>query len=150
MRPSDVVVRMAAVADAETVASLLGELGYRQPAGMVQRRLATLTGDGNAVWVAELALGVVGVIAMHLVPTLHAPGCIGKITALVVSRESRARGVGTALVRAAENWARAQGAYRFEVVSGNHRPDAHRFYVQLGYRAPDQVRFTKDAGGYSD
>jgi GNAT superfamily N-acetyltransferase len=102
------------------------------------------------LWVAELALGVVGVTAMHLVPTLHAPGCIGKITALVVSRESRARGVGTALVRAAENWAKAQGAYRFEVVSGNHRPDAHRFYIRLGYRAPDQVRFTKDAGGSSD
>ena len=145
MTADEIAVRAAVAGDATAVASLLGELGYPQDHCSVEHRLATLTGRADAVLVAICARTVVGVIGMHLVPTLHAPGCLGKITALAVSETARARGVGTALVRAAEAWAEAQGARRFEVVSGNHRPEAHRFYARLGYRAQAQVRFAKDA-----
>ena len=76
---------------------------------------------------------------------LHAPGCTGKITALVVAEAWQRQGVGALLVAAAETWATARGARRFEVVSGNQRLEAHRFYLRLGYRAAGQLRFTKDA-----
>ncbi len=47
---------------------------------------------------------------------------------LAVSPEHRSQGVGKALLDAAKDWAREQGATHLELDSGEARPDAHRFY----------------------
>ena len=47
---------------------------------------------------------------------------------LAVAPEQRSRGHGKALLDAAKDWARAQGATHLELDSGEARADAHRFY----------------------
>jgi GNAT superfamily N-acetyltransferase len=52
-----------------------------------------------------------------------------------VAESARRRGVGTALMGAAEDWARARGACRMRLVTGN--PVAATFYVDgMGYERP--------------
>jgi GNAT superfamily N-acetyltransferase len=57
----------------------------------------------------------------------------GQITALVVARRARGRGIGRLLASEAEAWLAAVGAGRVMVNSGIARADAHAFYVRLGY-----------------
>jgi GNAT superfamily N-acetyltransferase len=51
---------------------------------------------------------------------------------LAVDPSQRSRGVGTALLEAARDWARAAGATHLELDSGLARVDAHRFYEREG------------------
>jgi aminoglycoside 6'-N-acetyltransferase len=53
--------------------------------------------------------------------------------ALAVLPAWRGRGVGTALLRAAEDWARAQGAERMVLDLDVHNPGAQRLYEREGY-----------------
>ena len=61
---------------------------------------------------------------------------------LVVTREAEGRGVGAALMRAAEAWARARGHGRLtlNVFDGNLR--ARTMYEHFGFR-PDTVKYLK-------
>jgi GNAT superfamily N-acetyltransferase len=56
-----------------------------------------------------------------------------EILGLVVDESARGNGIGAALVRAAEEWARAQGCVRIRVRSRDTRERAHRFYEREGY-----------------
>jgi GNAT superfamily N-acetyltransferase len=47
---------------------------------------------------------------------------------LAVSPVHRSEGVGKALLDAAKDWARGEGASHLELDSGDERLDAHRFY----------------------
>jgi len=138
-------VRLAGIADAAEIAACVSALGYGTSASLVAERLATYaTSPADAVFVAsvpgnESLLGVVGV---HLLPLLHTPGLLGRITSLSVVTEARGNGVGKALVAAAEEWAWSEGAWGMEVTSGDHRPVAHAFYQAIGY-ALDNRRFMK-------
>ena len=55
--------------------------------------------------------------------------------ALAVLPEWRGRGVGTALLAAAEAWGRAQGAERMVLDLDIHNAGAQRLYERVGYRA---------------
>jgi GNAT superfamily N-acetyltransferase len=127
-------IRAAAPGDAPAVAALLSELvGKVIPEDALPARMAALASADNAVFVADGdAGGVLGVIAVHRIPVLHAPGPVGYITALVTAPAVRGRGVGRALVGAAEEWARARGCVRLIVTSAERRHDAHAFYERCG------------------
>ncbi|OLD51200.1 MAG: hypothetical protein AUI63_00960 [Gemmatimonadetes bacterium 13_1_40CM_2_60_3] len=79
---------------------------------------------------------------MHLVPLFHAAGNLARLTALAVVPGHQRKGVGRALVTAAEAFAWEHDCRRVEVTSGDHREDAHRFYHALGYEM-DERRFIK-------
>jgi GNAT superfamily N-acetyltransferase len=129
-------IRPAAEPDAEALAPLLAALGYPVAARAVAerlRRIAAYPGPVVAL-VADAGDGsLLGVVTAHTFPTVHADAPAAWLTALVVAAEARGRGVGRALVRAAEEWAAAQGAVKVAVTSGAQRADAHRFYEGLGY-----------------
>ncbi|MEZ0275792.1 MAG: GNAT family N-acetyltransferase, partial [Roseimicrobium sp.] len=64
-------------------------------------------------------------------------------TAMAIDPGYQRQGIGTALVGAAEEFARSRGCVRMEVTSGDRREkDAHVFYAGLGY-ASDCRRFLK-------
>lgn len=139
--------RLARVEDAFAVAELLTTLGYPSLAAQAGRRiLACADSDGTAVFVAEAAGYVIGVLSFHCIPLFHIDGFLGRITSLVVAPEYRKLGVGRLLVSAAEEFAQAHGCTRIEVTSGEHRTDAHAFYEQLGFRATSR-RFVKETPG---
>ncbi len=143
-----VPVRHAVLADAPEIAACRAVLGYDTPPALVAERLAAFAAsaasDADAVFVAGGPPGapLLGVVSAHALPLFHATGRLVRLTALAVRAGSQGRGVGRALVAAAEAWAWRVGARRVEVTSGDHRPGAHAFYQALGY-APDERRFVK-------
>ena len=124
------------------LARLIGELGYAIEAAEAVERLAAMAAEGRAVLVAELDGAVVGCLSTSAMRVLHRPAPVGRISMMVVDETWRSRGIGAALVRAAERALAAQGCYMVEVTSHVRRTEAHRFYERLGYEKTS-VRLAK-------
>ncbi|HWE31676.1 MAG TPA: GNAT family N-acetyltransferase [Polyangia bacterium] len=63
----------------------------------------------------------------------------GHIETLIVARAQRRRGIGRALMAAATEWAKSQGAQQLLLTVWAGNDDAERFYAALGYRTISQV-----------
>jgi GNAT superfamily N-acetyltransferase len=133
-------IRAARPYDAAAIAGLAGELGYPASPQQIRARLAGIEAlPGACVLVAEDAQGrVVGWLHVAARAQLTEDAC-AEILGLVVGEEARGGGVGAALVRAAEAWARREGCVRMRVRSRETRERAHRFYEREGY-APSKVQ----------
>ena len=99
--------------------------------------------EGRVVLVAELDGVVVGCLSTSVMRVLHRPAPVGRIAMMVVDEALRSRGIGAALVHAAEAALAAQGCYMVEVTSHMRRTEAHRFYERLGYDRTS-VRLAKE------
>ena len=126
------LIRDAEPRDADAVAQLLEELGYPVDAGTMQTRLERLAIVGDRVLVAEVDDEVVGVAHLQVTPTIEHDRPAAKIGALVVGRSHRRRGVGRALVDAAEAEARARHCCVLFLTTADRRDDAHAFYESVG------------------
>lgn len=137
-------MRDAHPADAAAMARLCGQLGYPAGVDAMAPRLARLAGDPNArAFVAESESEAVGLATIHLRHMLNHEAPIAQLTLLVVDETRRSRGVGRALVSAAEAWARERGCHRIVVTTALQRSDAHAFYERIGYRHTGR-RYGKD------
>jgi GNAT superfamily N-acetyltransferase len=85
--------------------------------------------------VAEHEGTLLGFAAFHALPRFEHDDRIVRVLALVVDAGARDRGVGHALMAAAEDAGSELGAAFIEVTAGHHRPDARRLYESLGYDA---------------
>lgn len=134
-RMDSLKIRPAASGDAATLGRLLAQLGYPTDAGEIPHRLEKLDSrPGTTVLVAENAAGeVLGVVTIHLFPTLHTDEPVAWLTAVVVEEKARGQGVGSALVARAEDWAAGHGASRIALTSALHRGAAHEFYKARDY-----------------
>ena len=129
-----VTLRPVREADAVHVAALLTELGYPSNAADVEERLDhSLRSKTNCCLVAESADEVIGLMSAELVPYFPTGATICRVTALVVSAQSRRGGIGEQLLAAAEKFARQHHCSGIEVTSAERRVDAHRFYQKLGF-----------------
>ena len=137
------MIRRAREGDAAALALLIGQLGYHAGAGEVVERLIAMEAEGRVVLVAEFDGRVVGCLSTSVMRVLHRPAPVGRISMMVVDEALRSRGIGAALVRAAEDALAAQGCYMVEVTSHQRRTEAHRFYEQLGYERTS-VRLAKE------
>ena len=91
------------------------------------------------VLVAEVEGDVVGVCQVIIFQHFqHAGGWCCEIESVHVRSDVRSRGVGAALLAAADDLARARGCYRIQLTSRNVREDAHRFYLANGYGQTSQ------------
>jgi len=135
-------IREAAPRDAEALSGLLGELGFPTDAKDIRKRLAALQKAGEPPLVADEA-GPLGCLTWHVTPVLHRPTAVGRVTMLVVTKKARGRGVGRALLEAAEDRLRAAGCALVEVTSNIELGGAHEFYKGRGYRRTS-YRFVKE------
>lgn len=120
--PLRVVVRAARVEDLATPA-------VAGPGGEYRTQLAELLegGDDVVLLVATSGGDVVGRVGVR------AAGRAAEIVGLVVEATHRRRGVGTALLDAAERWARDRGCATVRLTVGQHNADAIRLYDGRGY-----------------
>ena len=129
-------IRAAASFDVHEMTRLFGQLGYEIPVDVLGRRLEAFERAGETALVAEddTAPGrLLAVATLHATPVLHRAGPVGRVSALVVDADVRGRGVGRAMMAAAEQWAVERGCILMEVTSNQRRVDAHKFYEGLGY-----------------
>ncbi len=138
------VIRDALLADAPALVPLMDHLGYPSTIGDLRDRLATILAHTDyAPWVAEVDGQVVGMAGGCIGHFFEKNGCYARLVALVVHAQAQGRGVGSALVREVERWARGRGATIMLVNSGDSRAEAHQFYRRIGYERTG-VRFTKE------
>jgi GNAT superfamily N-acetyltransferase len=120
--------------DAGAVANLSTQLGYPATQEDIARRAAVIDAGGQgAVLVAEDDGRVVGWIHVIATPVLETD-LYAEIAGLVVDESCRSRGVGLALLHAAEGWARDAGCTTIRVRSRIARERAHAFYERHGFR----------------
>jgi len=56
-----------------------------------------------------------------------------EIGVLVVDKDFRKQGIGTKLMKKAEQWAKEKGYSEIRLRSGGHRKEAHQSYKAIGY-----------------
>jgi GNAT superfamily N-acetyltransferase len=139
-----ITIRSAVASDAPALANMLGQLGYPTEASEIPGRLARMAErPGTIVFVAEYRNKPVAVVTVHLFPSLHTSDPNAWLTAVVVDESVRGTGVGSAIVKHAEDWARRQGAKRLALTSHLRRVEAHEFYKNRQYEHTG-VRLAKD------
>ena len=135
-------IRDARPDDADGLARLLEQLGYRTNANAVASRLERLRIVGDRVVVAELEGEVVGLAHLHVSPALEYDQPAAKIGALVVDESHRGQGIGRVLVEAMENEARTRRCALLFLTTSVRRDDAHEFYRRVGLEETG-LRFAK-------
>lgn len=126
-------IRAARPQDATAVAGLLDQLGFPTTVDVVALRLDALDRTGETVLIARRDTEVLGFVSLHVTPVLHRPTPVGRMTALVVNEQARGKGIGRALVAAAEQHLADAGCALIEVTSRHDHTGAHAFYQRLGY-----------------
>ena len=141
---NEIVVRNAEVSDSDALARLCTQLGYPTAGAAMPARLERFSSDANArAFVAVAGKNVVGLTTVQARYTLNHEAPIAQITLLVVDESVRSRGVGRALVEAAERWARERGSKRIVVTTALARDGAHAFYEKVEF-AHTGRRYGKD------
>jgi GNAT superfamily N-acetyltransferase len=141
----DIIVRDLLATDLSAVARLNTELtGEATLENSLRERFERLVHwPGQGLFIAESIGTVAGFAHAQLRLALHEE-CSAELTALVVSTACRRTGCGTALVAAAEHWARTNGARRLALRSRADRHEAHKFYLRLGFEESSKsYKFTK-------
>lgn len=147
-------VRLAAPTDLEVVARHFASLW---PEGSFEEHrseaLAILAGRPSStmplvVFVAEVDAAIVGVVEVGL--RSHADGCdpqrpVGFLEGWYVDPEHRRRGVGRALITAAEEWAVAQGCEEMASDTWIDSQPSQRAHEGLGFEVVDKCVHYKKA-----
>ncbi|SFB85685.1 GNAT family N-acetyltransferase [Ruminococcus albus] len=141
---ADFFIREVRPEDAEDIAEISREdLGYPCDAEMVRANISGLDSSREAVFVAEMNGRAVGYIHVEEYKVLYCEKMVNYL-GLAVSGKCRRLGIGAALIKAAEEWAKERGITLVRLNSGSTRIGAHEFYKRQGYNGDKmQVHFTK-------
>ena len=130
----DLTIRVAEMNDAAALAQLMCELGYQTTKSEMQMRMERIAADDcYRTFVAVLDGKVCGMIGTLTCPSYEHNDPGGRILALVTSSAERRRGIGRALMEAAEKDFVQRGIRRVALNTRLAREDAHKFYESLGY-----------------
>jgi len=91
-----------------------------------------LNDETQVIFVAETENKVVGYIPLVNYDVIYADNfknCLG----LAVDNDYKRNGIGSALLKQAEIWAKENGAVGIRLCSGAERVNAHKFYESQGY-----------------
>ena len=150
------IIREAGIPDAEDIATLFSEfsrllgvdglpdeIAFLEENVVVSRetmarRLQRMAGIEH-VLLAELHGRPAGLCCLRLVPYIGQDAPYAEVTQLYVRAEAQRRGVGAALLDAAEQRARAAGATAVQIVTGADNTGAKAFYAAQGYAMPGVV-----------
>lgn len=129
------ICRKYEIRDISAIRDILeNDLGYNCKLENLNNRINEMMKRGNyQIFVACDDSKVVGYIGCvnYLAFELENEGM--KIIALAVSKEYRRKGIGTALLKVAEQWAKENNIEVILLNSGLPREDAHAFYESQGY-----------------
>ena len=127
-------IRQPSVADADSIADLLTQLGYPGTERFIRDKIVQLNSHPDAELAVAIEDGeVLGFISIHFVPQIALSGSFARISYLCVDERARGRGIGTQLESFCERVARERDCDRIEVHCHSRRKRAHDFYFRQGY-----------------
>ena len=131
---SSATLRRARADDAAELARLSGQLGYPQDATVFASRLRRLlvSADHPVIVATDDDRSLLGFVALENRLMLELGERV-EIVGLAVDEGARRRGIGQALVHAAEDWAREIGVAEVMVRSNIARAQSHPFYEGAGF-----------------
>ena len=144
-----VKIRQATASDIPAMNELFRkDLGYEEcTPEIVEKQFAGLDNSREAVFVAvagDEEGRIAGVIHVEKSNVLYFP-TMANILGLAVAADFRRQGIGSALLKRAEEWARENGVCSMRLNSGESRKQAHEFYRAQGYiDDKKQLRFIKE------
>jgi GNAT superfamily N-acetyltransferase len=144
--PVGVVVRRARPGDAAPVLALVEQLGYDPEERRYDEIFAQVVRHPEAaVFVATEGLRVIGYLALSHRPQIRLGGRAAVIDEMSVDEARRGDGIGSALLSAALDHARAIGCRRIEVNTRRLRESYQRgFYVGHGFTEVDSALLRLD------
>jgi ribosomal protein S18 acetylase RimI-like enzyme len=143
-------IRDAELSDAAELAALACELGYETTSTEMESRLVSILKDPRyKTLVAVNDEKICGMIGTFSASSYLHNDLNGRIIGLIVSRESRRRGLGAQLIAVAEKDFAQRGITRVTLTTRFEREEAHQFYEKLGY-ARTGFRFVKNLVSASD
>ena len=128
------IVRQAVISDAKDIYYInKTSLGYDYDLEKQKAKIQAVLNDSTQViFVAEANNKVVGYIHLVNYDVIYADNfknCLG----LAVDNDYKRNGIGSALLKQAEIWAKENGAVGIRLCSGVEREKAHQFYQSQGY-----------------
>lgn len=128
------IVRQAVISDAKDIYYInKTSLGYDYDFEKQKAKIQAVLNDSTQViFVAETNNKVVGYIHLVNYDVIYADNfknCLG----LAVDNDYKRNGIGSALLKQAEIWAKENGAAGIRLCSGVEREKAHQFYQSQGY-----------------
>ncbi|PKR77110.1 GNAT family N-acetyltransferase [Halalkalibacillus sediminis] len=132
------MIRKAESRDIESLAILMGELGYPTSPDEMEKRMERINNQGNYLTlVCEKDKEIIGMIGMMHCFRYEKTDSYVRIVAYVVDGRFRGRGIGKELLNEAEEWAHQNDAVMVTLNSGNRseRDLAHQFYINQGFEA---------------
>ena len=129
---ADALVVLARAVGAETEGWLITDGDWRSAVDERRYVRAIRRSTHGAVLVAEDDGRIVGRLSIARDP--HPASNHVADVGLMVARDRRRRGIGRALMEAAETWARANGIVKLELHVFPHNRPAIALYEKLGYR----------------
>ena len=126
--------REAQLQDAQQVARLLDELGYKDNETAVRRRIERVLGlTDHVIMVAiERPHGVQGIVHAEVLVTLMARPR-ATVHALAVTADARQAGIGRELLERVHGWALRRGIDDVQISMQRTRKEAHGLLMKLGY-----------------
>jgi GNAT superfamily N-acetyltransferase len=142
-------IRKASLDDLQKIALLLGHLGYPTRPSELEPVFAGILGNPEmGVFLAVTAdHEVAGFISLRCFSVLRLKGFQVSIQELVVDPSFRGHGIGRALIRCAEQFARERGAVRIEVHTNRERESyRRRFYEKNGFVPSNTALYRLELG----
>ena len=130
-----IIIREIDDRDYLAVASLIQhELGYSElDINKFSLRMELIESDSCYVtFVAESDKQIVGFMGLHKGIPYEVDRIYLRIVALAVSQEHQGKGIGTSLLKCAEDYANLIGATALSLTSSFKRVEAHAFYEKNG------------------
>lgn len=145
---SGLEIRAAHEDDANAISELLTELGHPLEPALARTQIDRIRAlaPNYAIFVAVRAGTVIGLVSAFSTPVLHRAQPVGRVSVLVVAGPHAGQGIGSALLRHAEEFLAELGCGRIELTSASHREAAHDFYLARGY-VKQGVKFTREIPG---
>lgn len=147
----EILIRNASLADTDQMVVLLGHLFAIETDFSVdedkQRRgleLMLSAPDHCCVLVAQMDGEVVGMCTAQLLVSTAEGAPKALIEDVVVCPPRRGQGAGLQLIRAVEEWARARGAARMDLLTDRRNSRAITFYERDGWRRTELIGLQKN------
>jgi GNAT superfamily N-acetyltransferase len=126
-------IRLFQLSDQRAASNLLRQLGYDiDPAELASRINRVLANPTHFAAVAEEGSKIHGLVHAYERPALEKAYEV-VLQSLVVDQGARKRGIGKALMTAAEAWAKSRGIRQIALHTRIDRDDARSFYEHIGY-----------------